>query len=156
MVVLRIAVLCGGALALGGCLARGETSGINAAQTALVVSDAALPPSPEPGQILKPGLGGARGGIDPSAELKTSQRARVAWAPLRPDRLSQPPAMAAHPTNLTGMSESADPAGTASVTPTGQSAVRRGAAAPVNDREAAMDRLEREGHRDSKAICSGC
>jgi hypothetical protein len=156
MVVLRIAVLSGCGLALGGCLSAPQTAGVSATTTSLAVSDAALPPTSEPGRPLKPGLGRNRGGVNPSAELTSSMRARVAWAPLRPDQLSQKPAFVTPSANLSGSDPTAAPAGTASVTPAAKSDFKRGSAPPARNSEAAFDRLERESRQDAKPICSGC
>lgn len=156
MVVLRVAVLCGCGLALGGCLSNGGTPGVGAGAAPLAVSSVALPPTTEPGQLLKPGLGGIRGGVNPSAELLDSERARVAWSPLQPDRLNRPPTLSAHSANLLGPGDARDPTGTASVTPAARSGTRTGTGSPARDAEAALDRLQREGHRDGQAVCQGC
>ncbi|MGH1575185.1 hypothetical protein ACRAWG_36730 [Methylobacterium sp. P31] len=156
MVVLRIAVLSGCGLMLGGCLSAPNAVDAFAPATPLAVSDAALPPTSEPGRLLKSGLGENRGGLNPTAELTSSVRARVAWEPLRPDRLSQQPTFAAHSANFRGADTMADPAGTASLTPAAKSGLKRGSAPPARNGEEAFVRLEREGHRDAKSICSGC
>jgi hypothetical protein len=155
MVVLRIAVLCGCGLALGGCLSSQGPSASLVSSAPLAVSTGALPPSNEPGRLLKPGLASAGGGVNPGAELSSSERARVAWAPLRPDLLNRPAGFAAQtqaPDSTRGMAE---PSGTASVPAAARDVARRGPPQTPNT-DAAMDRLEQEGRRDAKPICTGC
>lgn len=148
MVVMRIAVLCGCGLALGGCLSLPNTPRAYSSFSPLTVSDAPLPPVTQPGQLLKPSLGRTAAGVDPSNDLRSSERARVAWAPLYPKdfalRSSQAPHFASEPTT------------TASTAQASRANIRRAARAQPYDRERAMDRLEREGRRDAKPICSGC
>jgi hypothetical protein len=149
MVVMRIAVLCACGLALGGCLSPVAYTGSYAALPPLAASDAApLPPVTEPGQLLKPNLGRTAAGADPADDLRSSERARIAWSPLEPKVLARAPTLAAH-----GVP---DPTKTASITQSSKTGVRRAARAQSYDREKAMDRLEREGRQNARPICGGC
>jgi hypothetical protein len=154
MVVMRITVLCGCGLALGGCLSPVAHTGSYTALPPVVVSDAtSLPPVTEPGQLLNRDLGRTSAGVNPSDDLRSSERARVAWSPLHPNDLVSPPSFAAH-TASGGMAS--NPAHTVSTTQPSKIGGRRAAQAQSYDPEKAMDRLERDGRRDAKPICSDC
>ena len=152
----RIVVLCGCGLALGGCLSPAGTTGSYTALPAVAVSSDALQPVTEPGQLLNPDLGRTRGGVNPTDDLLKSQRARAAWQDQRPSELALPPSMTAQTGSAgTGASALGLASTNSSAAPPNKSA-RRGAEAQPYNAETAMDRLERDGHRDAKAICSGC
>jgi hypothetical protein len=155
MVLMRIAVLCGCGLALGGCLSTMAHTGAYTALQPTVDSDAALPPVTEPGQLLKPGLGRTAGGANPLDDLRSSERARMAWAPIHSDKLPPPPSLAAHPAALTGAG-SINPAGTAALSTPAQGGAARGAETTSYDREAIINRLVKEGRKDANPICGGC
>ena len=155
MVLMRIAVLCGCGLALGGCLSPMAHTGAYTALQPLAASAVALPPVTAPGQLLKPGLGRTAGGANPLDDLRSSERARMAWAPIHPDKLPAPPSLAAHPAALMGAG-SINPAGAAAVSTPAQGGTARGAETTSYDREAIMNRLEKEGRKDAKPICGGC
>jgi len=153
MAVMRIVVLCGCGLALGGCLPLVSNPQTYAAPPPMAVSDAALPPVTVPGQVLQAGLGATGGGVNPSDDLLTSERARAAWGDQRPSELARPPSLAAHTASASRMP---DPVSTASVSQPTKDAARHSADPQSYDREAAMDRLEKEAQKDAKPICSGC
>ena len=153
MVVMRIAVLCG--LVLGGCLSPvAHTGSYVALPPPLAAVDAApLPPVVEPGQLLRPGLDRTAAGVNPSDDLWSSERARVAWTPMHPKDftlLSSSTAYAASNAAVLGSTR------TVRVTQPSKIGVRRLAHAQPYGRERTMDRLEREGQRDAKPICGGC
>lgn len=148
MVVMRIAVLCGCGLTLGGCLSPMAQTG---SYTAL--SPVAVQPVVEPGQLLNPELGKAAGGVNPSDDLRSSERARAAWRVQRPSELALPPSFAAHSANAAQVT---DPVRTASVSVPAKSRTQRSTEAPAYNANEAMDRLEATGRRVTKPICSGC
>ena len=153
MVVMRIAVLCGCGLALGGCLPLMSEPQTYASPSPMAVSDAALPPVMVPGQVLQAGLGGMGGGVNPSDDLLKSERARAAWGAQRPFELALPPSLAAHTASASRMT---DPTSKASVLQPAKGVARHSVDPQSYDREATMDRLEKEGQKDAKPICSGC
>jgi hypothetical protein len=106
-----------------------------------------------PGTLKMPAAESGSRGVNPTAVLEASKRARMAWAPLHPADLLKPPALAAR-------SVGADVAetGATSVTrdPRIGKAASAGAVALTYDREATMDRLVKGGRDAAKAICSGC
>jgi hypothetical protein len=156
MVVMRIATLCGCAMALGGCLALPDTPRAYTALPSTAVSNAALPPVVVPGQVLRASLGRTSAGVNPSDDLLSSERARIAWAPLQPDELALPSTPAAHSASAIKAGGASDPASTSSVSMPTKGSARPGADAQSYDREATMDRLEKEGRKDAKPICGGC
>ena len=88
MVVTRIALLCGCGLALGGCLSPTAQTGSYTALSPVVASNVAVQPVVEPGQLLNPELGRVAGGVNPSDDLRSSERARAAWRVQRPSELA--------------------------------------------------------------------
>ena len=154
MVVMRIAVLCGCGLALGGCLSPAAHTGSYVSLPPLAAVDAApMPPVVEPGQILKPGLGKTAAGVNPSDDLRSSERARVAWAPMHPRDFTLLSSSTAYAASNAAVSSSTR---TVRVTKPSKGGVRRLAHVQPYGRERTMDRLEREGQRDAKPICGGC
>jgi hypothetical protein len=156
MVATRIAVLCGCGLALGGCLSPMTQTASYASLPSMTVTSGAMPPVVEPGQLLRPNLGRVSAGVNPSEDLRSSERARVAWAPLDPYHGALPPSVAAQATHFsggTGAIGSADAVGPSKVARGGAD---REAKPSSYDREATMDRLEKEGRKDAEPICGGC
>ncbi len=148
MVVMRIAVLCGCGLALGGCLSLPDTPRAFSSLPLTAVSNGPLPPVTEPGQILRPDLGRTSASVDPSDDLRSSERARVAWAPLYPkDFVLRSSTAARVASEQTKAANTMQPSKTV---------IGRAARTQPYDRERAMDRLEREGQRGAKPICGGC
>lgn len=153
MVIVRIAVLGGLGLMLGGCLSLTDAPRAYSALQPPAVSDSPLPPVVVPGQVLTAGLGATGTGVNPSDELTTSQRQRSAWEALHPSELAQPPSFASHTASANGAT---DPISTASVSKPAKVRARRDADPQSYDREATMDRLVKEGRKDAKPICGGC
>jgi len=120
----------------------------------LAISNSALPPSYEPGRLLKPGLG-AGGGIDPTAQLDASVRDRAAWAPLRAGPIDRSAIVDTRNARRVGPAEATGLNGMASMPPAGDDD-RRGVPAPIRSQDATMDRLERAGRRTAKPICGDC
>ena len=156
MDVTRIVVLCGCCLALGGCLSPAGTTRSYTALSPMAVSNDALQPVVEPGQLLNPNLGRTRAGVNPSDDLLKSQRARAAWQDQRLSELTLPPSMSAQTGSAGAGGGSLGIASTNSTASPTKRGTRRGAEAQPYNAETAMDRLERDGHRDAKPICSGC
>jgi hypothetical protein len=153
MVVIRSAVLCGCGLLLGGCLSPTAQTGSYTALSPVAVADGAVQPVLEPGQLLDPELGRTAGGVNPSDDLRSSERARAAWRVQRPSELALPPSFAAHSASAAQVT---DPVRTASVSAPAKGRTRRGIEAPTYNANEAMDRLEATGQRVTKPICSGC
>lgn len=120
------------------------------------VSNASLPPVVVPGQVRTSTLRQTSIGVDPSAALRASTNARAAWMPLKPHELTRPPAFVAGSGSAKAAAEPADPTSTGSVSAQAKDNRRQGAVVQSYDREATMDRLEREGRKDAKSICGGC
>ena len=154
MVVMRIVVLCGCGLVLGGCLSPVAHTGSYVSLPPLAAVDGApLPPVVEPGQLLKPDLGRTTAGVNPSDDLRSSERARVAWTPMHPrdfTLLSSSTGYAASNAAVSGSTSSVR------ITQPSKVGDRRLAHAQPYGRERTMDRLEREGQRDARPICGGC
>ena len=161
MVVLRIAVLCGLGAALGGCLSPAETAPAYSAlsyadPSPKVVWDQASLATVEPGQLLRSDLGRTGSGTDPIANLSASERTRTAWGAQHPSELALPLWPSARSVDVVKSSKASDPLSTASVSKPARDGGRRGVDPRSYDREAAMDRLEKEARQDAKPICSGC
>jgi hypothetical protein len=120
----------------------------------VAVSNSALPPSSEPGRLLKPGLG-AGGGIDPTAQLDASVRDRAAWAPLRAGPIGRAAIVDARNAGRVSSGEATGLNGMASMPPAGNDD-RRGGPAPIRSQDAIMDRLERTGRQTAKPLCGDC
>jgi hypothetical protein len=109
--------------------------------------DVALPSTPIPGTLKAPL--GAGGGVNPSAVLEASVRARTAWKALNPRDMAERPMAATRVGGAAGQ----DVSRTAALPAAGPTAP---AVAPDYDRAAAMSRLVRHGDASEKTICSGC
>ena len=161
MVVLRIAVLCGLGAALGGYLSPAETapsySALSYADPSpkVVWSQASLA-AVEPGQLLRSDLGRTGLGADPIANLSSSERARAAWGAQNPSELALSLRPAARSVGAAKPSKTPDPTSTASLSKPAKGGGHRVVDPQAYDREATMDRLEKEAQKDAKPICSGC
>jgi hypothetical protein len=153
MVATRIALLCGCSLALGGCLSPTAQTGSYTALSPVAVANVAVQPVIEPGQLRDPELGRVAGGVNPSDDLRSSERARAAWRVQRPSELALPPSFAAHSANAAQVT---DPVRTASVSVPAKGRARRDIEAPAYNANEAMDRLEAKGQKVTPPICSGC
>lgn len=154
IVALRIATLLCCAPALGACVGPSATGPHAAAIEPLAISNSALPPSYEPGRLLRPGLG-AGGGVDPAAQLDKSARDRAAWAPLRAGPIGRSAIVDTRNAGRSGSRDAAGLNGMASMPPAGNDD-RRGVPTPIRGRDSTMDRLERAGQRTAKPICGDC
>jgi hypothetical protein len=111
--------------------------------------DVALPSPPIPGTLKTPVAAAAGGGVNPSAVLEASVRARTAWKALRPMDMAERPTPAARIDGSAGQ----DLSRTAALPAAGPAAP---VVSPDYDRSAAMSRLVRHGGASEKTICSGC
>lgn len=117
--------------------------------TAAADLDVALPSPPIPGTLKTPVAAAAGGGVNPSAVLEASVRARTAWKALRPMDMAERPTPAARIDGSAGQ----DLSRTAALPAAGPAAP---VVSPDYDRSAAMSRLVRHGGASEKTICSGC
>ena len=127
--------------------------------TAAAVSDLDidLPPAPIPGAPTTLESAAGRGGVNPSAVLEASMRARTGWKVLRPTDIPERSALAARLDNPAGP----DVARTAAIPaakgpPLGANASTTVMALEDGRSAAAMSRLARNGREAEKTICSGC
>jgi hypothetical protein len=154
--------ICALALVLGGCLGPSEVTRASIATpvAAPVVVGSAddVPAVTEPGQRLRTATrgGGGAGGVDPYAELRASEQARVAWAPLRPGDLTKPSTLAARTAGMAASGRLGDPASTASLAPSAKVETGTNGMAQGYDGEATLNRLESDARRINKPICKGC
>ena len=128
-------------------LARTVTSPTAPSLAETAVPEAALPAIRIPGAGLGHGVATGGGqGVNPTDVLEASARARLSWTVMRPAELTRPLFMDRALVR-------------SSVAETGALAADRPAAraaAPTYNREVVMDRLEQDGRRAAKPICSGC
>jgi hypothetical protein len=155
MNLVRIALLSLITAALGGCLSLPDAPRVYTSFPPMAVSNDPLPPVSEPGQVLKPGLGKSRAGVNPISELSLTERERLAWVPIYPSRTSARPRPADHSISGAEVDVKQDMAGMANLTDGSQDAAEE-----INPQRSNAHQVTAKSNKKDRQkpllICDGC